>query len=86
MRAWVLGRRGALPDLTVAVRAVLPSTKLTASALRTMNISSLNSPTHMRPCRRFARPLAGATARLGEWHGLVTTFAIEDLHLLTLAS
>ena len=86
MRAWVLRRRRALPNLTIAVRAVLPSTIVTASALRIICISTLNSPTHMRPCRRFARTLAGTTTRLGERYGLVTSLTTEDSHLLYSAS
>ena len=86
MRAWVLRHRGALPDLTEAVRAVLPSAVETTSALRIMSFSLLNSPARMHPCRRFARSLTRTTARLGERCGSVIPFITEDFHLLYLAS
>ena len=86
IRAWVLGRRGALLNLTIAVQSVLPSASMRTSALRMIALSALNSPAHMHPCRRFARSLTRTTARLGERYGLVISFTTEDLHLLYLAS
>ena len=52
-----------------SIQAVLPSTKLTVSALRTLRISALNVPARMHHCRRFGPDLTVDAARLAEKRG-----------------
>ncbi len=69
IRARVLRRRGAqISDLPISPLSVLPSTRITVSALRT-GISALDSPARMPRYRRFTDRLATACARLAVRHG-----------------
>ena len=69
IRARVLRRRGAqISDLPISPLSVLPSTRITVSALR-IGISALDSPARMPRYRRFTDRLTTACARLAVRHG-----------------
>ncbi len=66
VRPWVLGHRGTLLPLTIAVELMLPSTIRRVSASRTITFSVLISPGHTCRYRRFAVTLTRDNARLAE--------------------
>ena len=62
MRPWVLGHRGPVIPLTIAMDYVLPSIVTRISATQTIILSVLNSPGHMCRCQRFTSALTNRCA------------------------